>query len=104
MLTVLAGLITRLTGLVLGGFAMVVISTLELALREHLAGYRSHTSLLATVLTAVITLGLAALLNVADVGLPIWPLLIVAAASFVGLFLRLRRAFKRRSAGFGFRA
>lgn len=101
MLAIVAGLAVQRTALSLGGLAMVAIGSLELAVREHLAGYRSHTSLIATVLTAFITLGLAALLNATDVGLPLWPLLIVATATFVGLFLRLRRTFKRRRAGFG---
>jgi hypothetical protein len=71
----------------------------ELALREHMAGYRSHSSLLA---------GVAAFIAVTVVALglgpvKIWALLLVGAAVFAATFYAMRELFKRRSGGLGFR-
>lgn len=83
-------------------FAGLVIASLgggELALREHLGGYRSHTTLLA---------GLAAFVavTVAALGLgpvKVWVLLALGLAVFAGTFYAMRELFKRRSGGLGFR-
>jgi hypothetical protein len=78
---------------------------LELSLREHLAGYRSHTTLLAGVAGAVAMvaagfgLGYAALPAVAVLILG----LLAFAAAFVPAFVLLRRTFRRRSGGLSFR-
>src|SRR4051794_29126909 len=81
-----------------GGFVLVTLSAGELAVREHFAGYRSHSSLLA---------GICAILA----AIPVWllpvPQELVAAAgvlAFVVGLLGFRRAFMRRSGGVGFRA
>jgi len=80
------------------GFALVSLAGLELALREHFAGYRSHSTLLA---------GAAAI--VIDAPLFIWTdlpqivLLAIGVGVFVLLLMRLRRAFRARSGGVGFR-
>jgi hypothetical protein len=73
------------------------LAGLELSVREHLAGYRSHTTLLAGV-TGVVTM---AILFVARV--PQGVMLAAAAAVFVLAFYALRELFKRRSGGLGFR-
>lgn len=89
---------TRRAVMIAGGSVLIALAAGELSLREHLAGYRSHTSLLAG-LTAVLV---AIPLYVA--GVPqeaILPIALVAGA--VG-FALLRRAFVRRSGGVGFRA
>jgi hypothetical protein len=82
--------------------AGIVIAALgggELALREHLAGYRSHTTLLAGVAAfAVVT---AVALGLGPVQL--WILVLVAAGVFGATFYLLRELFKRRSGGLGFR-
>jgi hypothetical protein len=83
----------------LAGLAIASLGGGELALREHLAGYRSHSTLLA---------GVAAFLAVTAVGLglgpvKIWPLLALGAAVFAAAFYALRELFKRRSGGVGFR-
>jgi hypothetical protein len=81
------------------GFALVTLSALELSIREHFSGYRSHSSLLA---------GVAAIL--ANVPLFFWTkfpqevLLVVAVIVFGIAFWLLRGAFQRRSGGLGFRA
>jgi hypothetical protein len=82
--------------------AGLVIASLgggELALREHIAGYRSHSSLLA---------GVAAFVAVTVVALAfgpvkVWVLVILGVAVFAGTFYAMRKLFKRRSGGLGFR-
>src|SRR5688572_6368311 len=71
----------------------------ELALREHLAGYRSHSSLLA---------GAAAFVAVSVLALGfgpvrVWILAILGVSVFAGTFYAMREVFKRRSGGLGFR-
>src|SRR5947208_11714039 len=70
----------------------------ELAMREHFSGYRSHTTLIAG-----LTGFLAGALLVA-LGVPKGVVLLAAVAVGVAAFPFLRRAFKRRSGGLGFRA
>jgi hypothetical protein len=71
----------------------------ELALREHLAGYRSHSALLAgvaaVVAVTVVALGLGPV--------KVWLLMVLGAAVFAGAFYAMREVFKRRSGGLGFR-
>ena len=82
--------------------AGLVIASLgggELALREHMAGYRSHSSLLA---------GVAAFASVTVVALGlgpvrVWVLVVLGAAVFAATFYAMRELFKRRSGGLGFR-
>jgi hypothetical protein len=83
-------------------FAGLVIASLgggELALREHLAGYRSHTTLLAGVaafvVVTVVALGLGPV--------KVWLLVLIGAAVFGSAFYALRTVFKGRSGGVGFR-
>jgi hypothetical protein len=83
-------------------FAGLVIASLgggELALREHMAGYRSHSSLLA---------GAAAFVAVTAVALglgpvKVWVLVALGVAVFAATFYAMRELFKRRSGGLGFR-
>lgn len=75
------------TGLVLGSLA-----GLELSLREHLAGYRSHTLLLAAAGAVTTMLGLAYLAKL-SAGLS----LAVGAAVFGALALLLTRIFRART-------
>jgi hypothetical protein len=81
------------------GIVIAALGGAELALREHLAGYRSHTTLLAGVAAfAVVT---AVALGLGPVKL--WLLVVIAAAVFGSAFFWLRELFKRRSGGLGFR-
>ncbi|MGH2992588.1 MAG: hypothetical protein ACRDL1_03525, partial [Solirubrobacterales bacterium] len=83
------------TGLVLGSLA-----GLELAVREHFAGYRSHTLLLAAA-AAIAVLGI--LFFLAPSALPP-PLRIGAAAAVFALAAWwLTGVFRRRSGGLAFR-
>jgi hypothetical protein len=80
------------------GLVLASLGGGELALREHFAGYRSHTTLLAGLAGFVVGAILVAL-AVAKLAV-----LAVAVAVAVAAFPLLRRAFKRRSGGLGFRA
>jgi hypothetical protein len=107
-LTILIGIVLIVLGFVgvgdrrglflICGFALVSLAALELSLREHFAGYRSHTSLLAGLAGFI-----AGALAVAA-GTPKLTVLIIAVAVGLATFPLLRRAFKRRSGGLGFRA
>jgi hypothetical protein len=82
--------------------AGLVIASLgggELALREHLGGYRSHSSLLAGVAAFVVVSVVALTLGPVKV----WLLLVLGAAVFAGTFYAMRELFKRRSGGLRFR-
>jgi hypothetical protein len=81
------------------GILLAALGGGELALREHLAGYRSHTTLLAGVAAFSVVTAIA--LALAPVKL--WVLMLVAALVFGGAFYWLRELFKRRSGGLGFR-
>lgn len=111
-LVILIALVIGAIGLLLGGrqgLTMVLVAAglgslagLELAIREHLAGYRSHTTLLAAlaaaaVMTALILLvpGTGVLLYVVRIALTL--------AVFAFVFYRLRQLFKKRSGGASFR-
>ena len=76
----------------------VGVASLELAIREHFAGYRSHSSLLALA-SAIATMALL------GIGLGVERVVAVAAggAVFVAAFFVLRSAFRRRT-GLAFRA
>jgi hypothetical protein len=87
-------------GALLGcGFALVSLAGLELAVREHFAGYRSHSTLLAAASAIVVDAPLFLW-----TGLPQVALLAIGAGVFVLVLTRLRRAFRARSGGVGFRA
>ena len=108
-LVILAGIVVIFWGLFSGGDqgnervgAGLVLASLgggELALREHLGGYRSHSSLLAGVAAFVAVTVVAIGLGPVE----LWVLLIVAVAVFGGTFHAMRELFKRRSGGLGFR-
>jgi hypothetical protein len=87
-------------GVLLGcGFALVTISAMELSIREHFAGYRSHSSLLALA-AAVAVAGLLYFLT----SLPQEVLMITSVLTFAIVFQVLRSIFARKTGGLGFRA
>jgi hypothetical protein len=107
-LVILLGIVLILWGAARGSAggemlaAGLVIASLgggELALREHMAGYRSHSSLLAGVAAfvavTVVALGLGPV--------QVWVLLVLGVAIFAATFYAMRELFKRRSGGLGFR-
>jgi hypothetical protein len=82
------------------GIALGSLAGLELAIREHFAGFRSHTTVLAGFL-GVLVLGVGFFFVPAG-----WPRVAVFVASiviFLGAFYLFREAFKRRSGGLGYK-
>lgn len=104
-LVILAGIVALLVGVVGGnptaigvGVACAGLGGLEVAIREHFAGYRSHTTLLA---------GAAFVLTTGGVfyvgGTVLAVALAVGAVVFAVAFYLARRAFQRASGGLSFR-
>jgi hypothetical protein len=105
-LTILAGIVMLVIGLLgahptaIGvGVVLASLGGLEVAVREHFAGYRSHTTLLAGTVFVLVTGGLFYL-----AGLILAICLGVGALAFVVTFVALRRAFQRASGGLSFKA
>jgi hypothetical protein len=82
-----------------GGLVIASLGGGELALREHMAGYRSHSSLLAGVAAFIAVTVVALVLGPVKV----WVLVVLGASVFAGTFYAMRELFKRRSGGLGFR-
>src|SRR4051812_12182265 len=88
----------RGTTMVIGGMALASLGGLELSIREHFAGFRSHSTLLAG---AVALASIAAAYFVSDKDRVV--MVSVAAIAFAGAFLLFRRVFVHRSGGVAFR-
>lgn len=81
------------------GLVLASLGGGELALREHLAGYKSHSALLAGVAAfAVVTVSVLAVGSV-----KLWVIVVLGVLVFGGAFYGFRRLFRRRSGGLGFR-
>lgn len=105
-LSVLAGIIALIAGVVsksattIGvGVVLAALGGLEVSAREHFAGYRSHTTLLAGTVFVLVTGGLFYL-----AGLILAICLATGAAAFALCFYFLRRAFQKASGGLSFKA
>jgi hypothetical protein len=105
-LTILAGIVLLVIGLAsrsptaLGvGVVLGGLGGLEVSAREHFAGYRSHTTLLAGTVFVLVVGGLFYL-----AGLILAICLGIGAVAFLVSFLALRRAFQRASGGLSFKA
>ncbi|MFL5895326.1 MAG: hypothetical protein ACJ76Z_09440 [Thermoleophilaceae bacterium] len=87
--------------MVLAGMVLGSLGGLEVSIREHFGGFRSHTTLLAgsTAVLAMIAIAFAG--GKSDVA----RLVVVPAGGivFMAAFWLFRTAFKRRSGGLGFR-
>jgi lysylphosphatidylglycerol synthetase-like protein (DUF2156 family) len=104
-LVILAGIVSLAIGVIGGhptaiglGVVLAGLGGFEVAIREHFAGYRSHTSLLAGA-AFVFTTGLV--FYVADQILAV--ALAVGAIAFAVTFFLARRAFQRASGGLSYR-
>ena len=104
-LTILGGIVMLGVGVFAGsstalgvGVVLACLGGMEVATREHLAGYRSHTTLLAG---AVFVLIVALLFYAAGQILAV--ALGAGAVAFALSFLALRRAFQRASGGLSFK-
>jgi hypothetical protein len=86
-------------GKLAAGLAIASIAGLELAIREHVTGFRSHTTMLAgaIAIATIVVLGLVAGVKLLGV------LLIAAIVAFAASFYALRELFKRKSGGYAFR-
>lgn len=97
------GLVSGSAPMVIGGLVILGAASTELAAREHFAGYRSHSGMLAglaaVVATAVVAFGVDAL----GASVPVWALLALAVVVFLLTFTGMRRAFRRRTGGLSFR-
>ena len=104
-LTILAGIILLIVGLIGGsptalglGIVLGALGGLEVSVREHFAGYRSHSTLLAGTVFVLVTGGLLYLS-----GLVLAICLGVGVVAFVAAFLALRAAFRRASGGLSYK-
>lgn len=105
-LTVLAGIVALVVGIAskdptaIGiGIVLAGLGGLEVSAREHFAGYRSHTTLLAGTGFVLVT-GLLFYLA----GLVLAVCLAAGAVTFAASFYALRRAFQKASGGLSFKA
>jgi hypothetical protein len=106
-LSVLVALGLGIGGFVIGGrqggvmlacaAALGSLAGLEISIREHFAGFRSHTTVLAAA-PAVLTMAILFFTSA-----PRAAMLGAGIAVFGGAYYVLREVFKRRSGGFGFR-
>lgn len=112
-LAVLVGLVMLVLGFFAGGsrapllvavgISLAALGGLELAIREHFAGYRSHSGLLAMA-CAVLSAGLGFAVGIAAFGSVVAVIPVaIGAIVFVPAFMALRNAFKRASGGLSFR-
>ena len=104
-LVILAGIVSLAIGVFGGnpvaigvGVALAGLGGLEVAIREHFAGYRSHTTLLAGAAFVLVT-GLV--FYAADQILAV--ALAIGAVAFGLVFYLARRAFQRASGGLSYR-
>ena len=104
-LVILAGIVSLAIGVIGGSPTLIGVGVvcaglggLEVAIREHFAGYRSHTTLLAGA-AFVLTTGLVFYVanQILAVALPI------GAIAFAIVFYLARRAFQRASGGLSYR-
>jgi uncharacterized BrkB/YihY/UPF0761 family membrane protein len=97
ILVVLGFLVVQGTqgGVMIGvGVALGAIGGLELSIREHFAGYRSHTLLLSGFAAAIV---LAALFYLAPEELPVVVRLLAGGLVFAAAARALSLAFERRA-------
>jgi hypothetical protein len=104
-LVILAGIVSLAIGAIgayptaIGiGVAMAGLGGMEVAIREHFAGYRSHTTLLAG---AVFVFTVGGLFYLAGQILAVC--LAIGAVAFALVFFLARRAFRRASGGLSYR-
>jgi hypothetical protein len=104
-LAILAGIICLAIGIfgshetLIGvGVGLAAVGGMEVAIREHFAGYRSHTTLLAGFVFVVVV---GVLFYAA--GMVLAYALPIGAVCFAAAFYLARRAFQRASGGLSFR-
>ncbi len=97
-IAIFAGMVGVIVWLIEGGTAVLVVGltvctlgVLEVTAREHLSGYRSHTTLLAAIPAVAIGIGVVSLIGERNSRAPY--LIAVAAPVFALLFWFLRKRF-----------
>jgi hypothetical protein len=112
-LTIFAGIVILVIGftsasftgtlMIAVGISLAALGGLELAVREHFAGYRSHSTLLALA-CAVLTTGAATGIALIAFGSVI-PAIALAAGviAFFPALVAMRNAFRRASGGLSYR-
>lgn len=105
-LTILAGIVLLGVGFasqsptaIAVGAVLGALGGLEVSVREHFAGYRSHTTLLAGVVFVLVT---GVLFYLAGTILAV--ALVGGAVAFAAAFIALRKVFRKASGGLSFRA
>jgi hypothetical protein len=105
-LIILAGIVVLVWGMVTaageriaGGLVLASLGGGELALREHLGGFRSHSTLLAGTATFVVVTVIVVALGPVKT----WVALLAGVVVFAASFWWMRQLFKRRSGGLSFR-
>jgi hypothetical protein len=86
----------------LGGLALGSLAGLELSIREHFSGFRSHSTLLAGAVAAAAITATYFVAKGGGAGIAIVPV-VVGGITFVIAFWLFRQAFSRRTGGVGFR-
>ena len=99
IVALVAGVVSKSPTTVGVGVVLAALGGLEVSAREHFAGYRSHTTLLAGTVFVIVTGGLFYL-----AGFILAICLATGAASFALSFYFLRRAFQKASGGLSFKA
>lgn len=104
-LSVLAGLVLIIIGATSDnavqmaiGVCLGALGGLELSIREHFAGFRSHTTLLAG-LAFVISVGASYYFA----GIVLWACLLIGAAIALPAFWLLRKKFEKASGGLAYK-
>lgn len=82
------------------GLALGSLGGLEVTIREHFAGYRSHTTMLAGAAAIVTIVVVLLILH----PIKLWIVALIALLVFCVTFWAAREAFKRRSGGLPFKA
>jgi NhaP-type Na+/H+ or K+/H+ antiporter len=112
---ILVGLVLAVAGFVVGveggrgrtmfiaGIVLGMLGGLETSVRDHFAGYRSHTTLLSGAVAIAAIVVITLVLRLIAPGVPVVAMFAVGAVVFAAAFPLLRRTFQRRSGGLSFR-
>jgi uncharacterized membrane protein YccC len=86
--------------MLLGGLVLGSLAGLELSVREHFAGFRSHSALLAGFIAAIAITITYFVTSGSAIGLAMLP---VGGVTFMIAFWLFRQAFAKRTGGVGFK-
>jgi hypothetical protein len=92
----------RRAATLLGGLALGSLAGLELSIREHFSGFRSHSALLAGAVAAAGITVTYFVTKGGGAGIAVVPV-VVGGVVFMAAFWLFRQAFARRTGGVGFR-